>query len=177
MTDKRAWLQKKLTKTGKTLERLTVKLFYYLILSLGSTIFFSAMNHYLQRKDYSSLGAVCFPVLAVLFGFTSLLYNRSRALHPGAAQRRSLYAAERGLQATLLFVVGVASGSIIATITETLKFDFASKPETSTTLLVYFIPIILVLYSFSSFFFALRAIAHGTVRMVDTRALSRRVRR
>lgn len=177
MTNKQAWLHTKLTNTGKTLERLTVKLFYYLILSLGSTIFFSAINHYLLRKDYLSLGAVCFPVLAVLFGFTSLLYNRSRALQPGAAQRRSLYAAERGLQATLLFVVGVASGSIIATITETLNFELTRKPETSTTLLVYFIPIILVLYSFSCFFFALRAIAHGTVRMIDTRKLSRRIRR
>ena len=168
--------KKILSKIYKTVERLSIRLFYYLIFSLGSAIFFSALNHYLLSKNYLSLGGVCFPVLAVLFGFTSLLYNRSRALQPGAAQRRALYAAERGLQATLLFLVGIASGSIIATITEVIKFDFLITPETSKTLLIFFIPILLVLYSFAAFFHALRAIAHGTVRLVTIRTLARKIR-
>ncbi|MBD9463921.1 hypothetical protein [Pseudomonas sp. Pdm06] len=174
-----AGIKKLLKKIGKIvsfLERSAVRLFYFLILSLGSTVFFGAMNHYLQLKDYLSLGSVCFPVLAVLFGFTALLYNRSRALQPGAAQRRSLYAAERGLQATILFVVGVGLGSIIATITEVLKLDISNASGSSRTLLVYFIPILLVLNSFSAFFFALRAIAHGTVRLVGLRTLARKIR-
>ncbi|WP_372438133.1 hypothetical protein ACCM60_12950 [Pseudomonas chlororaphis subsp. aureofaciens] len=166
----------KIIKIFSAVERSIVRLFYFLIWSLGATIFFGAMDHYLQRKEYLYLGGLCFPVLAVLFGFTSLLYNRSRALQSGAAQRRSLYAAERGLQATLLFVVGIASGSIIATITEFLKIDTSSTPEAPKTLLIYFVPIMLVLYSFSAFFFALRAASHRTVRLVNIRMLARRVR-
>ncbi|MBP5070172.1 hypothetical protein [Pseudomonas chlororaphis] len=166
----------KIIKLFNTIERSIVRLFYFLMFSLGATIFFGAMNHYLQRKDYLYLGGLCFPVLAILFGFTSLLYNRSRALQPGAAQRRSLYAAERGLQATLLFMVGIASGAIIATITEFLKIDTSNTPEVPKTLLVYFAPIMLTLYSFSAFFFALRAVSHRTVRLVNIRTLARMVR-
>ena len=159
-----------------TLERSIIKLFYYLIFSLGATIFFGAMNHYLQRKDYLYLGGVCFPVLAVLFGFTSLLYNRSRALQPGPVQRRSLYAAERSFQATLLFVVAIASGAIIATITEALSIDTSNTTKTPSTLLIYFIPILLALNSFSAFFFALRAAVHRTVKPISTRTLARTFR-
>lgn len=129
-----------------------------------------------MRSEFLYLATLCFPILAILFGFSALLYNRSRALQPGPAQRRSLYAAERALQATVLFVLGLASGAIIATIMSQLKLN-TQAPESATYLLVvFFVPILLILNSFSAFFFSFRAISHGMVRFVSTRELARKIR-
>lgn len=156
--------------------RQCIRLYFYAIFSLGSMLFFATIYHYIILNEFLDLAKLCFPILAVLFGFSALFYNRSRALQPGPSQRRSLYAAERALQATILFVLGVASGTIIATITWQLKIDMTYKSGSSFLLIIYFIPIIFVLFSFSSFFFAIRAISHGVVRHVGTRQLLRRIR-
>lgn len=156
--------------------RQVIRLFFFTIWSLGATIFFGAMHHYLMRSEFLYLATLCFPILAILFGFSALLYNRSRALQPGPAQRRSLYAAERALQATVLFVLGLASGAIIATIMSQLKLN-TQAPESATYLLVvFFVPILLILNSFSAFFFSFRAVSHGMVRFVSTRELARKIR-
>lgn len=156
--------------------RQLIKLFFFLIWSLGATIFFASMHHYLMRSEFLYLATLCFPVLAILFGFSALLYNRSRALQPGPAQRRSLYAAERALQATVLFALGLASGAIIATVTSQLSINLQTNESTTYLLLVYLIPILLILNSFSAFFFSFRAISHGMVKLVTTRELARKIR-
>jgi hypothetical protein len=156
--------------------RQCIRLYFYLIFSLGSMLFFSTMYHYIILNQLLELAKLCFPILAILFGFAALLYNRSRAIQPGPSQRRSLYAAERALQATILFLLGVATGTIIATITSELKIDMTYRSGSSFLLLTYLIPIMLVLYSFCSFFFAVRAISHGVVRYVGTRQLLRKIR-
>jgi hypothetical protein len=156
--------------------RQIIRLFFFMIWSLGATIFFGAMHHYLARGEFLYLATLCFPILAILFGFSALLYNRSRALQPGPAQRRSLYAAERALQATVLFILGLASGAIIATIMSQLKLS-VQPPEAATyLLLIFLVPILLILNSFSAFFFSFRAISHGMVRLVSTRELAKKLK-
>lgn len=156
--------------------RKIVSLFYYSVFLFGSTIFFGALEYYLRNKEYIFLGGLCFPILAVLFGFSALLYNRSRALQSGTAQRRSLYAAERALQATILFVLGVGSAAIIATIISVLGLDISNTPQSPWLLLLFFIPIMLVVFSFGAFYLALRAISHGMVRSIGLRPFMKRLR-
>lgn len=52
---------------------------------------------------------------ALLFGFTSLQFNRTRAYSSGPTQRRSLVVAELALRSTLSFVMGAAITAMIFT--------------------------------------------------------------
>lgn len=165
-----------LNRTINFLTRQIIKFFFFMIWALGATIFFGAMHTYLMRGEFLYLATLCFPILAILFGFSALLYNRSRALQPGPAQRRSLYAAERALQATVLFILGLATGAIIATIITELKLNILPPKAESYLLLIFFVPILLILNSFSAFFFSFRAISHGMVRLVNTRKMIRKIR-
>lgn len=159
-----------------SISRLLVRLFFFSIWMFGATIFFGAMDHYLRQKDFLLLATVCFPILAVLFGFSALLYNRSRALQPGPAQRRSMYAAERALQSTVLFALGMGTGAIIATIMMQLNLFPRDNGSQSKLLLIFLIPILLVLCSFGTFFFSFRAISHGMIRRVSTREILKRIK-
>lgn len=165
-----------LSRFEKSIKRLTFRLFFYMTFLLGSTIFFSTILHYLAQKEYLYLATLCFPTLAILFGFSALLYNRSRALNAGPAQRRSLYAAERALQATILFVSGLAIGAIITTIMSQLKIDTAGDGSISKLLLLFCIPILLVLSSFVVALLSFRAISHGMLKHVNVREILKRIR-
>lgn len=175
---------------------LLIGLFYFLIFMLLVMIFFIALHDLLLRKEYLYLGGLCFPVLAVLYGFTSLLYNRSRAFPSGAVQRRSLYAAERGLQATLLFVLGLAIGVVTITLVETfeleavrpshpsyeiliggLKYTFLASSFPRFEMTVYLFTVFPVLMSFGAFFIAIKSVSHGTVKYLTLRMLMKRVRK
>ena len=45
-------------------------------------------------------------MLGLMFGFTSLMYNRARTYPAGATQVQSVFAAEHGLHATVSFAMG-----------------------------------------------------------------------
>jgi hypothetical protein len=51
--------------------------------------------------------------IGLLFGFTSLQFNRARAYRSGPIQRRTLYAAELSFRATLVFTLGAIVTAII----------------------------------------------------------------
>ena len=80
-------------------------------------MFYAALWISLMTEKFAALALLCGPILAVLFAFAALLYNRARALPDGKELRRSLYAAERSLQATTLFMVGTALGGVGAGVT------------------------------------------------------------
>lgn len=165
----------------KTIQRMSnwiVRAFYWWLFTLSSGIFFTTLQHYIVTAQFSSLAIVCGPVLALLFGFTSLLYGRTRAFPAGREQRRSLYAAERALQSVILFMVAIALGTMIALplwLSATRGTPVAAGTNLSL-LYWFFFPIILTLYSFGCFFFALRAVAHRLFRWVPVRELARRVK-
>lgn len=165
-----------LAKLLRSIDRLLTRLFFFFIWIFAATIFFGAMDYYLRQKDFLILATVCFPILAVLFGFSALLYNRSRAFPPGPVQRRSLYAAERALQSTVLFALGFGSGAIVATIITQLKLSLDAKEQQSYLLLIFFIPIMLILSSFGTFFLSFRAVSHGMLKRASIRQILRRIK-
>src|SRR5687767_7938937 len=69
--------------------------------------FFGAVAHHVYEFDFKPLAALGVPILAVFFAFASLLYLRGRSLAKGAAQIRSLYAAERIVQAAVWHLSGI----------------------------------------------------------------------
>lgn len=150
------------------------RILYFALFVVVSTIFFSSFFYYIETKQFSALAAVCIPVLAVLFGFSSLLYNRARALPSGKEQRRSLYAAERAMQSTLLFLFGATIGGIGALIVwvffniGNLEIHPYWKIFTSS---LFCFSILLIVYSFSSFFMALRTVGHKLFKWLPMRKL------
>lgn len=153
--------------------------FYFALFVFVSAAFFAALQFYLVSQEFATLAAICGPVLAILFGFSALLYNRARALPEGKEQRRSLYAAERGMQATVLFFFGTAIGGIGAALVHSLSSvgNMTLHPAINLVVSVlYFACIILVLYSFVAFFLALRTVAHKLLRWIPMRHLVRHLK-
>lgn len=145
---------------------------------LVSAMFFTALYRFLVTARFFAIAAVYGPALALLFGFAGVLYGRARAYPAGREQRRCLYAAERALQASLLFMLAGAVGTAVA------SFLWLRSEQNPAVLsdevsvgLWFFVPIVLALLSFGAFFFALRAIGHRLLRWLSTGRLARRIRR
>lgn len=141
-------------------------------------LFYSYASQYLFKFQITPLATLCLPILAVFFGFAALLYNRARAIPNGPEQRRTLYAAERALQATTLYFYALLLGSIITAIFSSFNI---TTPELEPgavywPLVIYFAPAMLALFAFGCFMFSLRAISHRKLRPVKTREIMRRIR-
>lgn len=77
--------------------------------SLG-LVFLGAVAHHVARLDFKPLAAFALPILIIYFGFASLQYTRARSIakRKGA---KSLEAAERAVQATVLHLFGIILGT------------------------------------------------------------------
>ena len=78
-----------------------------------SMAFFAAFVHHVYRLDFKPMTALGVPILVVLFGFASLFFIRGRSLAKGSAQFRSLFAAERAVQAALWYLSGIMLGTVL----------------------------------------------------------------
>ena len=88
--------------------------FAYPIFELcASFVFFWAVAHHVATFDLKPLAAFCVPFLIVFYGLSALLFNRGKSLAKGKAQARSLYAAERATQATVLYLFGILLGTTL----------------------------------------------------------------
>jgi hypothetical protein len=151
---------------------------YGALFLLVSALFFTALYTFLVGAQFLALAAVYAPTLALLFGFSSVLYGRARAFPSGPEQRRCLYAAERALQAALLLMVAGALGAVIASFLWALAGKNPAVLKDKISLANWFVlPILLALMAFGAFFMALRAIGHRLLGWVHTRQLVRRIRR
>lgn len=151
---------------------------FFVIYVVGSGLFTYLFGTSLQTMNGEKLGLVFFPVLAAFFGFSSLLYNRSRALSSGPEQRRSLYAAERSLQATVLLLCGVAFAAgvhVFFLLIGRTSIALSSAPP-KDQFYAAILPIFLVGYAWTSFFFALRAMAHRFFRWQRPKAVLKRLK-
>lgn len=151
---------------------------FFAIYIVGAGFFAFLFGTYLQTMNGGKLGPVVFPVLAVFYGFAALLYNRSRALSAGPEQRRSLYAAERALQATVLLLCGVALAAGI----HVFFLMIGRTPIALTSavpndqFLASVLPILLVGSAWMAFFFGLLAMAHRYFRWQRPRVVLRRLK-
>jgi len=83
-------------------------------LAVGMSLaFFAAFVHHVYRLDFKPMTALGVPILVVLFGFASLFFIRGRSLAKGSAQFRSLFAAERAVQAALWYLSGIMLGTVL----------------------------------------------------------------
>lgn len=152
---------------------------YYFVYAFVAAVIYVSLGVFLDRSEYTALAGLCATVIAVLFAFAALLYNRGRALPPGSTQTRSLYAAERAMQASVLFMVATAIGGVGAVVM-TSRPDLG-KLSSSPAVFVfvygcYLVAILLSLAAFASFFSALQAVAIKLAAMQSIRTVIRRVR-
>ena len=97
-----------------------------------SSAFFAAFLHHLYGLDFKPMGALGVPILLVFFGFGSLFFIRGRSLAKGSAQLRSLFAAERAVQAAVWHL----SGIMLSTVLYALFMRSGVAPHTSSSGLV-----------------------------------------
>lgn len=83
-------------------------------LALGMSLaFFAAFVHHVHRLDFKPMAALGVPILVVFFGFASLFFIRGRSLAKGSAQFRSLFAAERAVQAAVWHLSGIMLNTVL----------------------------------------------------------------
>lgn len=142
----------------------------------GAFSLFVALLHVALTSQYTLFAQGAVPVLATYLGTAALLYNRGRGLPRGQSKIRSLYAAERSLQALLFTLVGIALGAVLigwASWFGALKSP-ASRPQGWETLNL--IPAIFIMWGYSTYLISLRAISKEFLRPVTTREIARRLR-
>jgi hypothetical protein len=164
--------------TTKPRKQLTKPLrFLYKLVELAGSfgLLFSVLG-FTTRFDIEPLAKVCIPILAVFFGFAALLYNRARALEPGPAQTRSLYGAERAMQATIFALIAIIIGAVLCGIFSFYGF-YPNAPIglKNLFLLVFLFPILLLQMGYLCFLISLRSISHDYLRKVSVRELHRRI--
>lgn len=156
---------------------MSIRAAWFLTFGLCAALLFTSLDTYLRAREFVYLATLSVPTLAILFGFTALLYNRARAYQYGPTRRRSLYAAERSLQATLLFAMAVGTATVLSATVWHFDITQPENPRNALMQVIFLVPIMLTLFSFASFYFAIRAIAHTVARPVQIRHLVRQIRK
>jgi hypothetical protein len=78
-----------------------------------SMAFFAAFAHHVYRFDFKPMAALGVPILLAFFGFASLFFISGRSLAKGSAQFRSLFAAERAVQAAVWHLSGIMLSTVL----------------------------------------------------------------
>jgi hypothetical protein len=141
-------------------------------IELGSAaVFFGVAAHHVLSADFRPLVALTAPLLVVFYGFSSVLFVRGRALAAGPWQARSLYAAERAMQATVLYLLGILLGLIVYTFLKR-----AGVLSEAPWLLLFLAPYALMQGALLAFLRGLWALAPDLFRHAGMLAVVRRVR-
>jgi MFS family permease len=140
-------------------------------------VFLGAVAHHVLSLDFKPLAAFCLPILVVLYGFASLLFTRGRALPAGRPQARSLYAAERAMQAAVWYLFGIILGvTIYGLLSHFGMPGDASEPWQPWFLLLAFLaPYAFMQVGLICFLRAVWVVAPYFLRPVDTFEFARRV--
>jgi hypothetical protein len=156
--------------------RLT-RLAYPLLELCAAFVFFWAVAHHVATFDLKPLAAFCVPFLIVFYGLAALLFNRGKSLAKGRAQARSLYAAERATQATVLYLLGILLGTTLYGILVYLglSFDPHRPGPAGLWLLLFVAPYALMQAGFVYLMRALRLVAPQLLPGASAFELRRRV--
>jgi len=147
-------------------------------LGLGMSLaFFAAFAHHAYRLDFKPMAALGLPILVVFFGFASLFFIRGRSLSKGSAQFRSLFAAERAVQAALWHLAGIMLGTVLyALLMRSGVALQASAPWlVSLWALLFLAPHALMQIGLLTFMRAVMVVAPQLFRRVGAFELGRRV--
>lgn len=139
-------------------------------------VFLAAVVHHVLTFDFKPLAALCLPILAVLLAITSLLYTRGRSLAKGK-QLRSLCAAERALQATIWYLLGIVLGTSLygMLVRFGVTFNPAEPSVVGFWLLLFLAPYALMQVGLLGFMRAVWLIAPPFFRRASAYELRRRV--
>lgn len=138
---------------------------------------FIALIYFVFRFDFEPIAKFCIPAVAVFFGFSSVLYNRARAYSKGRSRVRTLYAAERALQATLFALVGTILG--IGMYALFVWFGFWPGQEISkkhSLLILFLIPYAIIQTGFACFMLSVRIVAREFLRPLSAKELHKRIK-
>ena len=142
-----------------------------------SLAFFAAFAHHVYRFDFKPMTALGVPILLAFFGFASLFFIRGRSLAKGGAQFRSLFAAERAVQAAVWHL----SGIMLSTVLYALLMRSGVALETGGTWLVglwtvlFLLPHALMQVGLWTFMRAVLIVAPQLFRPVRAMEVRRRV--
>lgn len=130
----------------------------------------------LGNMQFSGLLTFAGAATGLLFAFTSLQYNRARAYRSGAAQRRSLMAAEITLRATLAFTLGAILTSMIYLFLATAGYQPTPENRWPTQILpglFAFVPLAFFTYTILMLAKSTRILLHGMRGRLTLRHLSK----
>jgi len=130
--------------------------------------FFAAFAHHVVRGEFRPLVAMSVPLLVVFYGFASVLFVRGRSLAKGAWQTRSIYAAERAIQAAVLYLVGIVLGVVV--------YGAVKRLDGELWLLLFLAPYAFMQVALIAFMRGLWALAPDLFRDRRAMQLVRRVR-
>ena len=155
----------------------TLRMLFSALMVGMSVAFFAAFAHHAYRLDFRPMTALGLPILLVFFGFGSLFFIRGRSLAKGGAQMRSLFAAERAVQAAVWHLAGI----MLSTVLYALLMRSGVALHTSETWLVAFwgalflAPHVLMQIGLFTFMRAVLIVAPQLFRKVGVFELRRRV--
>ena len=142
-----------------------------------AVVFFGALVHHVFTVDFKPLAALCLPIIAVFFSFSSLLFIRGRSLAKGRGQMRSLYAAERAMQATIWYLFGIILGTSLYGILMRfgVMFDPSEPSPDGLWLLLFLAPYAFMQIGLVCFMRAVWVITPHFFRRLGAFELARRV--
>lgn len=147
---------------------------------IGTGIAFSlfiSFFYLVATRDFTSAGAILLAVAATYISLAALLYSRHDALPTGKNKVRSIYAAERMMQAITFTLLGGLLGVTLFVAGIFFESGFkidSTKPQ--IWLLLFFFPLILILWGYAGFFASLKIICREFGRPLSTREIARRIR-
>jgi hypothetical protein len=149
-----------------------------LLEAAAAASFFSMVAYHVYNLNFAPLAALCLPVQVALFGFTSLLYMRGRTLSRSSDQLRTLFAAERAMQAAVWYCTGIVTGAALvgAMPWAWIGHDPAAPGAWSLTLLLFLVPYAIMQTGFTIFLRSACIIAPQFIRRVTPYEVWRRIR-
>ena len=139
--------------------------------------FLAAIVHHVSRGDFKPLVVMTLPLLVVFYGFASVLFVRGRALAAGAWQTRSLYAAERAMQATVWYLLGIFLGVAVYALLKNLGMglDPEASPLLRLVLLLFVAPYALMQLALFRFMRAIWVVLPDLLGATSAMAIGRRI--
>ena len=157
--------------------RRTSRLVFRVIELCAAFVFFWAVLYHVYTFDFRPLAAFCVPILVVFFAFSSLLYMRGRSLAKGKAQRRSLFGAERAMQASIWYMFGIILGTALYGLVRHfgVTFDPSDPTPAGLWLLLFLAPYALMQAGFIIFMRAIWLITPQFFRRLSPFEIRRRI--
>ena len=143
----------------------------------GGFALFVAFTYIVVQNQYEAFAKTIVPILATYIATAALLYNRARALPRNTSKVRSLYAAERSIQATIFTITGILVGAVIYGWLSWFGISIAKENGLNDPWVsIYFLPMAFIQFGYASFLFSLRSISKDFLRPLSAREIARRIK-